>query len=77
MLSPGRENEKRDRETKLQLYSKYGVREYWIASWQRRAIEVYRQTDEQLTHTCTLSVGDTLSSPLLPGFSVPVAQVFS
>jgi len=30
VLSSGKENERRDRETKLKLYSIQGVQEYWI-----------------------------------------------
>ena len=30
VLSPGKNNETRDKEAKLKLYSLYGVREYWI-----------------------------------------------
>jgi Uma2 family endonuclease len=30
VLSPGAANERRDRETKLQAYARYGVDEYWI-----------------------------------------------
>ena len=32
ILSPGAANERRDRFHKLQLYSKYGVTEYWIVN---------------------------------------------
>src|SRR5439155_27245242 len=36
VLSPGSTNERRDRETKLKLYSRRGVLEYWIANWEER-----------------------------------------
>jgi len=32
VLSPGTQNERRDRETKLKLYAKRGAQEYWIAN---------------------------------------------
>src|SRR5256885_6677441 len=41
ILSPGSSNERRDREVKLQLYSRQGVLEYWVVNWQERSIEVY------------------------------------
>src|SRR6267142_4868081 len=41
ILSPGRENVARDRIAKRQLYSKFGVQEYWIIDTQSRAVEVY------------------------------------
>lgn len=76
VLSPGELNEQRDKEVKLKLYSLHGVQEYWIASWQRQTLEIYRRTDAQLQRVETLVVGDTLTSPLLPEFSTPMAQIF-
>jgi Uma2 family endonuclease len=76
ILSPGEQNEQRDKEVKLKLYSLKGVQEYWIVSWQLKTIEIYRRRDAQLQLVSTLLVTDTLTSPLLPGFSTPVAQIF-
>jgi len=76
VLSPGSENEKRDRRLKLQLYSQRGVKEYWIADWRAQTIEVYRRVDAALQLQCTLGPGDVLTSPLLPGFSVAVESLF-
>jgi Uma2 family endonuclease len=76
ILSPGEGNERRDKEVKLKLYSLKGVQEYWIVSWQLKTIEIYRRRDAQLQLVSTLLVTDTLTSPLLPGFSTPVAQIF-
>jgi Uma2 family endonuclease len=77
VLSPGDRSEQRDKEIKLQLYSQYDVREYWILSWQQQTLEIYRRANKQLEFTSILGVEDTLSSPLLPGFSILLAQVFS
>lgn len=76
VLSPGELNEKRDKEVKLKLYSLHGVREYWIVNWQLKTLEIYRRTDAQLHLAATLLEGDTLTSPLLPGFRTPIAQIF-
>jgi Uma2 family endonuclease len=76
ILSPGDLNEQRDKEFKLKLYSLHGVQEYWIVSWQRQTLEIYRRSEAQLQLVGTLLVGDTLTSPLLPGFSTPIAQIF-
>jgi len=76
VLSPGSVNERRDREAKLQLYSRRGVSEYWIVSWILRSIDVYRRDQAQLHHAATLSGADTLESPLLPGFECSVAALF-
>lgn len=77
VLSPGKRNELRDREAKLDLYSRRGVREYWIVSWQERYVEVYRRQDAELRLVATLYTQDLLQSPLLPGFSAPVEQFFA
>jgi Uma2 family endonuclease len=76
VLSPGSTNRRRDRETKLKLYSRRGVDEYWIVDWQLRLIEVYRRNDAQLELAATLREGDLLDSPVLPGFSCQVESVF-
>jgi Uma2 family endonuclease len=76
ILSPGERNEQRDKEVKLKLYSLHGILEYWIVNWQMKSVEVYRRNDAQLQLTSTLIETDTLTSALLPGFSLPVEQIF-
>ena len=76
VLSPGKANEERDRQIKLKLYSRRGVLEYWIVSWSGQFIEVYRRDNAQLHLTATLYSKDVLESPLLPGFSCNLAQLF-
>lgn len=76
VLSPGSVNERRDREAKLQLYSRRGVSEYWIVDWRLRSIDVYRRDQAQLHYVATLFETDTLESPLLPGFSCSVGVLF-
>jgi Uma2 family endonuclease len=76
VLSPGSNNERRDRDVKLKLYSRRGVREYWLVDWQQRQIQVYRRAEQALTLIATLLDDDPLESPLLPGFSVPITQLW-
>jgi len=77
VLSPGLTNERRDREAKLKLYARRGVREYWIVDWQRRQIEVFMRVDATLQLVATRLEGDSLESPLLPGFGWPVSELFA
>jgi Uma2 family endonuclease len=77
ILSPGSENARRDREVKLKLYSRYGVEEYWVIDWQGRRMEVYRRKNALLALEKTLNETDALQSPLLPGFSCEVSQLFA
>jgi len=77
VLSPGAENERRDKEVKLRLYSSRGVQEYWIVNWRVQSVEVYRREQAKLVLVATLFATDELSSPLLPGFVCPVARFFA
>ena len=76
VLSAGAENERRDREAKLKLYSARGVQEYWIINWRSPQVEVYRREKAILTLVCTLFPGDELVSTLLPGFVCPIDRLF-
>ena len=76
VLSPGKPNEDRDRQVKLKLYSRRGVKEYWIVDWINQQIEVYRRSRAKLSLVATLFAQDKLESPLLPGFSCQVASLF-
>lgn len=76
VLSPGEQNERRDRESKLKLYSAYGVLEYWIVSRQQQTVEVYRRDQARLKLVMTLFAGDELTNPVLPGFRAVVGQFF-
>jgi Uma2 family endonuclease len=76
ILSPGSENVRRDRDAKLKLYSVRGVHEYWIVDWRQRQVDVYRREQATLRLVQTLYDQDELRSPLLPGFSLPVKQLW-
>ena len=77
VLSPGVENERRDREAKLKLYSSRGVQEYWIINWQKQQIEVYRREKGILKIVSTLFNSDEITSPLLPECRCFVASIFA
>jgi Uma2 family endonuclease len=76
VLSPGIQNERRDREAKLKLYTERGVQEYWILDWRAQQVEVYRRDNARLKLVCTLFINDTLNSPLLPDFNCLVQRLF-
>jgi Uma2 family endonuclease len=76
ILSPGAENERRDRTAKRQLYGKYGVREYWIVIPAKREIEVYFLSGHTLKLNARLTEEDDLTSSLLPGLSCKVESIF-
>jgi Uma2 family endonuclease len=76
ILSPGRENISRDRVAKRQLYAKHGVKEYWIVDSDNRAVEVYRLGGGALELAAMLRDQDEVTSPLLPGFTCPLDNIF-
>ena len=76
ILSPGRENVSRDRVAKRQLYAKHGVNEYWIVDSENRSIEIYRLTAERHELAAMLREQEEITSPLLPGFTCPLASIF-
>jgi len=71
------ENQRRDREAKLKLYSSRGVREYWIVDWEKQQIEVSRREKAALTLVATLFANDELTCSLLPNFTCTLAQIFT
>ncbi|MCC5601931.1 Uma2 family endonuclease [Nostoc favosum] len=76
VLSPGKQNEFRDKEAKLKLYSVQGVREYWIVDRFTKQVEVYRREKAQLVLVATLLGDDEITSPLLPGFCCSIGLFF-
>ena len=75
VLSPGRENVRRDRETKLDQYSRFGVEEYWIVDWRAETVDVHRHDGTALRLVAALRAEDRLTSPLLPGFGARVGDL--
>jgi Uma2 family endonuclease len=76
VLSPGTANERRDRQTKLELYSREGVEEYWIVDVQGRTVDVFRRAGDALELVQSLTDDDMLESPNLPGFRLPLARIW-
>jgi Uma2 family endonuclease len=76
VLSEG--TRKGDEVTKRKLYERFGVQEYWIADPVLESIKVYRQSGKGFERVAELSVeaGETLTSPLFPGLTIPLDAVF-
>lgn len=77
IVSPGAENERRDRLAKRQLYGKYGVKEYWIVDFEKRIIEVYRLQGQTLELQSILTEQDEITSSVLAGYRCKVETIFS
>lgn len=77
VLSPGSTNARRDREVKLKLYSRRGALEYWVINWQERYLEIYGREEGMLALNRTLYENDRIQSPLFPGFTCKVSDLYS
>ena len=76
IVSPGKENARRDREVKRQVYGKHGVKEYWVADPLNRSLEIYRLKRHNLTLAETLLDEDDVTSSVLPEFKCKARQIF-
>ena len=66
----------RDRTVKQVLYARHGVKEYWLVDADARTIEVLLLRDQGFEPAATYAEGDTLVSRTLPGFSIPLSEIF-
>ena len=74
ILSPG--TRRVDLGVKLRLYDRVGVREYWVVDSIGNHVEVHRRTEQGRLERAALSDSDTLTTPLLPGFSLDLGTFF-
>ena len=74
VLSPG--SVKRDRSLNMALYSRSGVREYWIVDPKLAIIEVFALDLGAHEPPLLYRLGDRLTSGVLAGFDAPVSEVF-
>ena len=77
ILSPG--TRKTDESIKRKLYERFDVREYWVVDPELDTIKIYRRVAEAFARVAELraEASDALTTPLLPDFSVALADVFA
>ena len=66
----------RDLVRKRQIYAEAGVREYWIFDPQNDTVLPLELQNGEYIERPTLTAADTLTTPLLPGLSIPLADIF-
>ena len=66
----------KDLRKKMGVYDQFGVQEYWIVDPEKQSIEVYARAGKGLQLARSFSSDETLESPLLPGFQLPVNSIF-
>ena len=65
-----------DRRVKHSLYERFGVPEYWIVDPERNTVQVFRLSGGRYAEALEFGLGDRLETPLLPGLSIPLSEVF-
>ena len=61
---------------KRRVYAEAGVKEYWIVDPRHDTVLPLALQDGAYAERQTLGPGDTLSTPLLPGLAIPLADLF-
>ena len=65
-----------DRGVKQDLYALFGVLEYWRAYPLTQTVEVLRLENGRFVSMGVYGLGDTLTTPLLPGLVIDLNEVF-
>lgn len=74
ILSPS--TARHDKIRKRELYARFRVPEYWQADIDELTVTVLRLAGDDYEVAGVYGLGDTLTSPLLPGFSLDVEDIF-
>ncbi|MBC6111511.1 Uma2 family endonuclease [Pedobacter fastidiosus] len=75
ILSPG--NNKKELINKYEVYEESGVKEYWIVSPSEKTFFKYILDDQgKFQPTKLLTVGEEVTTPILPGFILNLEEVF-
>ena len=69
-------NRRHDEVRKLRLYDTFNVAEYWIADPEEEVVKVFRRGEKGLTLVETADIDGTITTSLLPGFSLALHRVF-
>lgn len=74
VLSPG--TAKLDLGPKREVYGEAGVKEMWIVDGREKKIDVYLLEKSELKRARTVAPGDQLGTPLIPGLTLDVREIF-
>jgi len=74
VLSPG--NTKAEMESKMELYGKYDVLEYWIVKPKELSVEVYHNQEQTMHLHQEAGMDDTIKSVAIEGFELEVKRIF-
>jgi Uma2 family endonuclease len=77
IVSPGSTNRSRDFKLKRKVYGKFGVPEYWAVECWSQSVTVFRLAGNTLEEVTTLRRNHQLQSPIFPGLSLKLSDIFS
>ncbi len=66
-----------DRQTKAQLYAKYGVPHYWLIDPDQHVLEAYEITGEQYNLVTKAQDTDLFTSSVFPGLSIQIIDLWA
>jgi Uma2 family endonuclease len=75
ILSPG--NNKKELQNKYEVYEEAGVQEYWIIHPSEKTFLKYTLADGSYQASRLLTIGDEVTTPVLPGFVLSLDEVFA
>lgn len=75
ILSPG--NNKKELQNKYEVYEEAGVLEYWIIQPSEKTFLKYTLINNQYQPSRLLTIGDEVTTPILPGFVLNLDEVFA
>ena len=67
---------RQDWTVKRELYARHGVGEYWLVDPEAATVAVLLLDEGELKVTGVYGEGDTLSSAVMSGFSIALADIF-
>ncbi|MCF8254500.1 MAG: Uma2 family endonuclease [Bacteroidia bacterium] len=74
ILSPG--NSKKELQNKYEVYEESGVLEYWVISPEAETLLVYSLINGKYQASKLYTSGDQISTPILPGLSINLEELF-
>jgi Uma2 family endonuclease len=74
ILSPG--NSKKELQNKYEVYEESGVLEYWVISPEAETLLVYTLINGKYQASKLYTSGDQISTPILPGLSIDLEELF-
>ena len=75
ILSPG--NNKKELQNKFEVYEEAGVLEYWIIHPLEKTFLKYELTEGRFVAFRPLTIGDDVTTTLLPGFTLNLTELFA